>query len=100
MLKYILDGKTPILEPDILKWAQWFEAAGDERVVRQTAISKEVSVSTVFLGLDESFGLGPTQLFETMIFGGDRNGEHRRYATWGEAVEGHNAIVALFAQTE
>ena len=25
--QYILDGTTPVLEPDLLTWARWFETA-------------------------------------------------------------------------
>lgn len=50
---YILgpDGE-PILEPDFMKWADWFEKA-DRRVAYEDL--GEVTVSTVFLGLDQRF---------------------------------------------
>ena len=52
-----------------------------------------VEVSTVFLGIDHSFGHGPPVLFETMVFGGPRNDEQWRYCTWDEAAAGHAAVV-------
>ena len=51
-------------------------------------------VSTVFLGLDHSFGFGgPPPLFETAIFDRDdrANIDMWRYSTWDEAMAGHKA---------
>ena len=54
-----------------------------------------IDVSTVFLGIDHSFMEGgPPLLFETMIFGGERDGEQMRYATKSEAIAGHNQAVS------
>jgi hypothetical protein len=89
--KYILNGHRPISEPDLMKWARWFETA--DRHVARTMIG-DVRVSTVFLGLDHSFDpKGPPLLFETMVFGGPLDGEQDRYSTWQEAEKGHAAIV-------
>jgi hypothetical protein len=51
-------------------------------------------VSTVFLGLDHSFGdgAGPV-LYETMVFGGPMDGEQERYRTREEALKGHTVMV-------
>lgn len=89
--KYILDKNgNPKEEPDLLKWGEWMETAdrhiGDDKI-------KGVRVSTVFLGLDHQFGKGKPILFETMIFGGKRNGEQERYSTKREALKGHKRIV-------
>jgi len=54
-----------------------------------------VSVSTVFLGLDHSWGDGPPMLFETMIFGGEHDEDQWRYSTWGEAVAGHKVACKI-----
>jgi hypothetical protein len=86
MREYILKGHTPKKVDDLLEWAQWFEKA--DRTVDKTQIG-EVEVSTVFLGLDHSFGGAIPLLFETMIFGGDEDGYQERYSTWDEAVKGH-----------
>ena len=54
-------------------------------------------VSTVFLGLDHNYGdEGPPILFETMIFpqSGHNDLHCERYATWDEAVVGHQRVVA------
>lgn len=87
---YILDCKTPVLEPDLHKWGEWFEMA-----IRQVAVNiiDDVTLSTVFLGLDHSRSVGPPLLFETMIFGGPRDQETHRYSTWDEAEAGHQQIL-------
>lgn len=95
MKMYILgqDGRTPIEEPDMIKWGRWHEFS-DNRVVRRTVI-EDVEVSTVFLGIDHSFGGGRPVLFETMIFGGTHDEYQERYSTWDQAVAGHEAACAL-----
>ena len=89
--KYILDGKTPVREPDLLKWGTWFESAN--RQVAEDMIG-DVHISTVFLGLDHSFGRGPPLLFETMIFGGAHDGYQERCSTWEQAEAMHAEAVA------
>ena len=94
ILNYILNGHTPVVEPDLMKWAQWFETA-DRHVVRDKVGDKEVS--TVFLGLDYSFdylGKAKPIFFETMIFNEKGEAEDDwRYCTWEEAEAGHKKIV-------
>ena len=51
-----------------------------------------VTVSTVWLGLDHSFGAGPPIIFETMVFGGPYNQECWRYSTEQQAREGHALV--------
>lgn len=91
---YVLDGKTPVLEPDLDKWGDWLETAN--RVVQQDDVG-DVWVSTVFLGVDHSWTLGPPVLFETMIFGGPRDQETHRYHTWDEAEAGHKQLLEELA---
>lgn len=55
----------------------------------------DVWVSTVWLGLNHQYGDGPPLIFETMIFGGENDGEQWRYATEEEAEAGHAAAVVL-----
>lgn len=88
--RYILDGHKAVPEPDLLKWGQWLETAN--RHVGQDEIGT-ARVSTVFLGLDHSFGDGPPLLFETMVFGGKMDGETWRYETWEQAAAGHKAVI-------
>jgi hypothetical protein len=91
--RYILDATgNPIPEPDLIKWANWFEDSGPQRRVAHDVRGK-YSISTVFIALDHSFGEGPPLLFETMVFGG-KSGIQERYATREEALEGHKRILA------
>ena len=92
MDQFKLDGKTPIPCDNLKDWAQWMETA--DRVVARDECD-HVWVSTVFLGLDHSFG-GPTPvLFESMVFPNDSHSDLdcRRYATWEEAEAGHAELV-------
>jgi hypothetical protein len=103
--KYILDDEhNAIPEPDLLKWAEWFETF--DRRVRSDVIGP-YHVSTVFLGLDHSFSRGNPRarplLFETMVFnviGGGREAVdiQERCSTWREAIEQHERIAAEIRQ--
>lgn len=53
----------------------------------------EVCVSTVFLGMDHSYGEGPPMLFESMIFGGPLNLEYDRCSTWEAAEKMHEKMM-------
>lgn len=88
---YILEGKKAV-PCDLNTWARWYE-----RSSRRVAFSEngDVSVSTVFLGLDHQWGDGPPLIFETMIFGGEHNEDQWRYSTWEEAEAGHKAACEL-----
>ena len=90
MRTYVLDGKTPVPEPDLLTWTLWLAHA--DRCVALTE-QGDVSVSTVFLGLDHNH-FGPTPLlFETMVFRADKSNETVHYSTWEEAEKGHAEMV-------
>ena len=110
---YILDEhNNAVPEPDIMKWAKWIE--GMNRRVAYTEVG-DYHVSTVFLGLDYSFSDNPDDvvLFETITFENaiskmkilDRfhdyhkelklPGTQQRYATYNEALKGHEAIVKI-----
>lgn len=90
---YILDGHTPVPVPARV-WSQWFGTT-EQRIVKQTQVSEDVRVSTVFLGLDHNFALkGLPVLFETMVFGGLNDGWQDRYHTWEEAETGHEEVVS------
>lgn len=95
--KYILDGHSVIPCEDIFQWGEWFEKAN--RSVARTQIGKAV-VSTVFLGIDHSFGYGLPLLFETMIFGGPHDDYQARCSTWDEAVKMHELACAELTAPE
>ena len=80
-------------------WAQMLEGRDHQRVA-ETTLPDGSWVSTVWLGLDHSFGDGPPLLFETMVFP-SRDSQDKpdqqdmdRYTTEAEAIAGHDAMVA------
>ncbi len=94
MRYYILDENgNPKPVPDVITWAMWFES--NDREVAYTEKEDGVFISTVFLGIDHSFGGDKPLLFETMIFGGDNDGYQDRYATKEEALAGHEEALLV-----
>ena len=87
---YILEGKTAV-PADLMTWARWLEANRTTRHVKDERIG-DVRISTVFLGLDHSFGEGPPLIFETLVFGGSLDGEMERCTTWEQAEAQHAAM--------
>lgn len=88
---------------DWVRLRHW-DALENERkytIIEQTTIG-DYLISTVWLGLDHSFGYGPPLIFETMVFkGGESDLDCERYSTEEEALAGHAAIcekVGLFAE--
>jgi len=82
---YILSGHE-VIEVPLDRWAKWFETA-DRRVAKD--VVDDIEISTVFLGLDHGWN-GELLLFETMVFGKDREEQGcYRYKTWDEAYIGH-----------
>lgn len=74
---------------------EWHALFADKsyQKVRQTKATDEVTVSTVWLGIDHSHGGEVPVIFETMICGGKREGEQFRYATEEAALADHDRIV-------
>jgi hypothetical protein len=95
---YILDKQGhPVVERDMLRWAEWYQRAKN-RVLKQERVSPQCAVSTVFLGIDQSFILRGRRrpiLWETMVFGGLHHGYCQRYATREEALAGHASAVKI-----
>jgi hypothetical protein len=102
---YVLNGHEPV-KATTLEWGRWFEASSRDgsRQVADTRVASanprylakgdapiyDVRVSTVFLGLDHNhFGVGAPLLFETMVFGGEHDGDAWRCSTWEEAEKQH-----------
>lgn len=89
---YVLDGHKPV-PASMWEWAI-FLADIDARRIARTMVG-DALVSTVFFG--SVYRLDPhdqLDVFETIIFGGNRDQEKRCYSTWDEAVAGHDEIVA------
>lgn len=78
------------------EWAQSYKTRGAQKRVAETTLPDGKWVSTVWLGLDHSFGDGPPLIFETMVF---ESQDHlsdldcNRYSTEAEALAGHAAMV-------
>ena len=84
---------------DLAGWCARMEDPGYKRV--SIAEVCDVRVSTVWLGLDHSWGGKRPLIFETMIFGGPYDGEQDQYSTLEEAVTGHKAMVQIaFGSTD
>lgn len=64
----------------------------------------ELLISTVWLGLDLSFGRGDPLIFETMVFGAKDEIVQRRYHTFEEARRGHietvHAVTGLITEID
>lgn len=80
------------------EWCQHLESR-EYCFVKQDQIG-EILVSTVWLGLDHSFGGDKPILFETMVFGPEGTPEKTdlacwRYSTEQEALEGHARAIAV-----
>jgi hypothetical protein len=93
MKHYILVDRK-IKEVDLETWARWFESLPNRRIAYSDS-SRGWRVSTVFLGLDHSFGLGEPLLFKTMVFdsGTKLDNDPFRYSTIEEAEKGHKEVV-------
>lgn len=87
---YILEGHTPIPAKNTEQWGSWFGSV-DHHVADDEIDG--IRVSTVFVGIDYSFGLGPPLFYETMVFGGRFDQCIQRYETWDEAEKGHRQWV-------
>lgn len=87
---YILEGKTAVSCRDVRAWGKWYGNA-DRKVAHDTIDG--VRISTIFLGIDHSFGDGKPLLFETMVFGGELDQEQDRCSTWDQAEAMHRIMV-------
>lgn len=93
---WILDEKGRPVQVDLFTWAKWFGTA--HRIICHETIAQN-RISTIFLGLDHSFGHGPPILWETMTFGAKLNNEMRRCAGSKEQAEAmHEEMVKAVAK--
>lgn len=92
--KYILNAEgEPQPEPDLLKWAKWFEDSPNRQVACDTIGRSKIS--TVFLGLNHALDphVQPI-LWETMVFGGKLCGATDRCSgTRKDALQMHKIMV-------
>ena len=80
----------------MLEWARWMEE--EDNLIKKTTIANEIVISTIFLGLDHSFGKGDPILFETMVSGGKYDQYQERYCTIDTAEEGHRKVVEMIRE--
>ena len=90
---YVVEPGGVIRKASMLEASEWFESCsavpfmtGGRQADRDTVAGSVVS--TVFLGLDHGHNAVPI-LFETLVFGGQLDGNGERYSTYDEAVAGH-----------
>lgn len=96
---YYTPNGTPI--PELMRWAMMFEHDDTGLLLgRHIGDTRSwfglVRTSTVWLGLDHSFGTGPPLIFETMSFVKGTGWSERyfeRYSTIEQAVAGHARAV-------
>ena len=107
---YILDESRQPVKVCLLRWARWLENVDNRRVAETE--TEMFWISTVFLGLDHNYlGKGPPIIFETMVFTREEHSPlmHRmvrddldqvRYASWDDAMAGHEAMVRRYQKRE
>ena len=93
--KFILNEKNEVVPvADVIEWGLWLEQNSSRRVVN-IYYGNGYRISTIFLGLNQAFGTHHERpiVFETMVFGGNLDGNCVRSATWLEAEATHKAVV-------
>ena len=92
---YILKDGKPVPCDDTLAWGEWF-SRNEGRIVARDEDVDGYFVSTVFMGIDHSFGFSPVPiLFETMAWkhGQDSPVVQLRYCCADFAREQHRKVV-------
>ncbi len=90
---YTLNGKVYEPCPPEVAQAQWEDLS--QLVLLASTISEEVSVFTIFLGIDHRTDQGgPPILFETLVVGGRWDGCYERYTSYETAETRHHQIVS------
>jgi hypothetical protein len=90
-----LDENNNVIPCNLREWGQLYQTKEGQKK-RQVAVDEidGYQVSTVFLGLDHSFGSGNPLWFETMIFGEGNGDQYQmRSTTWKEAEQMHNDAI-------
>jgi hypothetical protein len=95
---YILNNNNKPIPASIKEAADWLEEGSNRRTVKRDEID-DITVSTVFLGLDHSWTPGGKPvLWETMIFGGEHDQYQERYTSHEDALEGHKKALTLITK--
>lgn len=92
----LTSDKRVIPFDDISEWGKWFgQTYKDGTHWIANSKLRGMTISTIFLGIDHGFSLGPPILFETMIFGGYYNDYQERCCTYDQAMAQHVRVVQL-----
>lgn len=93
---YVLDENENPKRCDVLTWAKWFERTRGkiiaDSVIYEKAYEKAIAIRTIFTGINK-FNINPPAVYETIIIGGERDGECESYCSPIQALEGHYKIV-------
>jgi hypothetical protein len=88
------EDSTPV-SCDIIEWSRWM--ADVNRTIALDEFGEWGRISTVFLGIDLSFGFGGVPvLWETIIFGGPFDSRMWRHTSKGIALDKHMRIASAF----
>lgn len=101
---YALNGIDVMTFDDIHAYTAWKAERNDPLgdVVKQETVGN-AWVSTVLLMIDHQYGEGPPLIFETMVFDAESHEPletMKRYSTYGQALMGHQQIVAAMRVIE
>ena len=97
-MKHWILVNDKLKEVGLMTWMKWFQN-GDSpgRITARTQVGK-ILISTVFLGIDHSFGGKKPVLWETMIFGSKKKllaDYQARYSSLEDAKTGHKIAVQM-----
>ena len=91
---YLLDGDKKPYNVTLEESYKLYDNP-EMKITKQEYIG-DILVSTVFLGIDHSFGKSEIPvLWETMVFGGLYNEFTQRYTSHEEALKGHSEIINM-----
>jgi hypothetical protein len=96
---YILTADNQPVAVSVREASKWIEENPTKKQIGFDILEdengNEISVSTVFLGLDHSWDNQGLILWETMIFGGINDQYQERYNSYEDALEGHQRAIDL-----
>ena len=89
---FVLDERgEPLEEPDFEVWSRWFEQA--DRCVARTSVTRDITVLTIFSGIDVAEPGRYPFPFQTDVLGGWLDGEQKRHRSRADAIGGHVELV-------
>ena len=77
------------------EWWEWYKNPENRRVAEDYLFGNTLRISTICNGLNSAISASdPPLIFETMVFVKSEIIGQRLYATWDEAIAGHQEAVA------